>query len=65
MHRCPAFAATGPIDSRFETDDFTQAAVQERRMRAAHSHFGATLLSILGGLLFVHTIKAAHRGLRR
>ena len=65
MHRCPAFAATGAIDSRFETDDFTRAAVDERRARAAHSHFGAMLLSILGGLLFVHAIKAVHRGLRR
>jgi len=65
MHCCPTVAATGPTDPRFETDDFTQAALGERRMRAAHSHFGAMLLSIIGGLLFVHTIKAVHRGLRR
>lgn len=51
-------------DPRFSNDEFTQAAVRERRARAAHAHAAFFLLSLVGGALFFKLVKAAHRDVR-
>lgn len=64
MKCCHGHVSTIVADPRFEGDDFTQAAVRERRARAAHAHGAAMLLSLLGGLLFFGLLKSVHRNVR-
>lgn len=64
MHCCHNHEAIVPADPRFESDDFTQAALSERRGRAAHAHFGALVLGVIGALFFGHLIKGFHRSVR-
>jgi hypothetical protein len=45
------------VDPRFADDEFTQAALDERRVRAAHAHGTSLVLAILGGILFVGVAK--------
>lgn len=63
MKCCHAHAITKTDDPRFESDDFTQAALRERRAFAAHAHAGALLLSLIGGVLLFGLCRA-HRGVR-
>jgi hypothetical protein len=44
-------------DSQFSDDGFTQAALSERRARAAHAHGGSLVLAILGGLFLYGLFK--------
>ncbi|MHB9003317.1 MAG: hypothetical protein ACYC6C_04545 [Coriobacteriia bacterium] len=48
-------------DERFDDDDFTQAALRERRMVAAHAHAGALVLSLIGGILLFGLCKSGRR----
>jgi len=64
MHCSHAHTSVVTTDPRFESDDFTQAALTERRARAAHAHFGALVLSVLSGLAFAHIIKTRRRSVR-
>jgi hypothetical protein len=50
-------AASLTVDPRFADDEFTQAALDERRVRAAHAHGASMLLAILGGILLVGVAK--------
>lgn len=51
-------------DERYAEDDFTQAAVGERRARAAHAHGGAALISFIGAVLLFGLVKSVHRRVR-
>ena len=50
-------AASLTVDPRFADDEFAQAALDERRVRAAHAHGMSLILAILGGILFVGIAK--------
>lgn len=55
MHCCKHAHGTAlAVDPRFAEDDFTQAALRERRARAAHAHglFGLLVAAIGGVVLF-------------
>ncbi|MHB1135930.1 MAG: hypothetical protein ACYC1X_03935 [Coriobacteriia bacterium] len=64
MKCCHGHALSTVDDPRFEGDEFTQAALRERRARAAHAHAAASLLSVVGGLLFFGLVKSIHRHIR-
>ncbi len=64
MKCCHGHALTADDDPRFAEDDFTQAAVRERRARAAHAHAGALVLTLIGALLFFGAMKSVHRRIR-
>ena len=51
-------------DDRFPNDEFTQAAVDESRMRAAHAHGTSFLAMLLGGFLIVGIGKMLFGGRR-
>lgn len=65
MHYMNGSSALAITDGWSTTDDFTSAALHERRARAAHAHFGAMLLGVLGTFFFAHALKAVHRQLGR
>lgn len=50
MHCCKHHPTALAADDRFGEDDFTQAALRERRARAAHAHGASLLLAVIGGL---------------
>lgn len=54
MHCCKNNHHTLATDPRFEGDDFTQAALRESRVRAAHAHglFGLFVALVGGMFLF-------------
>lgn len=64
MKCCHPHAPLATEDAGFEADDFTRAALHERKVRAVHSHAAAFLLSLLGGVLFFGLIKSVHRHVR-
>lgn len=49
------------VDPRFEDDDFTRAAVDERRARTAHAHAAHSIFAILGGLFLLHVFGRRRR----
>lgn len=58
MHCCNhPDALVSTDDARFGEDEFTQAALRERRARAAHAHGGSLVLAILGGLFLYGLFK--------
>lgn len=57
-------AAALVTDERYAEDDFTQAAVGERRARAAHAHAGAALIAFIGAVLLFGLVKSVHRRAR-
>ena len=57
-------AAMLATDERYAEDDFTQAAMGERRALAAHAHAGAALLALIGAALLFGLVKSAHRRAR-
>jgi len=64
MKCCHGHAIKAIDDPRFEDDVFTQAAVRERCVRAAHAHAVALLIPLVGGFLLLGLIKAIHRRTR-
>ncbi len=64
MKCCHGRALSAVDDPRFQDDDFTQAALRERRARAAHAHAAAALLSLVGGFVLFGLIKSIHRRVR-
>jgi len=50
MHHCTCNHALS-TDPQFADDGFTQAALVERRARAAHAHASAAILAGLAGLV--------------
>jgi hypothetical protein len=61
MKCCHGHTLSTVDDPRFAGDDFTQAAVRERRAHAAHAHGAALLLSMIGGAVLFFLVKAIHR----
>jgi hypothetical protein len=61
MKCCHPHHLTATDDPRFVEDDFTQAALSERRARAAHAHSAALLLSMIGGAVLFFLVKSIHR----
>jgi hypothetical protein len=52
MHCCKHPNALALADDpRFGDDEFTQAALRERRARAAHAHGASLILALIGGVL--------------
>lgn len=54
-------SALSMTDPRFESDEFTQAALSERRARVAHAHVGAFVASFLGALVVALLFRSIKR----
>ena len=61
MKCCHGHAVCTADDPRFQDDDFTRAALRERRARAAHAHGAAALLFLAGGVALFGVVRSLRR----
>lgn len=64
MHCCHPNSKSLTDDPTFAEDEFTQSALYERKVRAAHAHGLALALTALGSLFVFHVARKCCRGAR-